>query len=211
MSALISAYNDSLVDLMVPDVELEELRAYASTLPSLQLSARCVCDLELLATGAFTPLHRFMGKSDYQRVLEEMRLADGVVFPIPVTMPVDPEQAISLDRDVALVELFDPRRHVVGLHVVVGEAVDVEHGRVDALGQERGVVARLPIGGVVARQRALVLARLHVEGFGARARGRLLERARVPRHVGGRLSHRRALRRYPRDVAPADRPRPDRQ
>jgi len=102
MSALISAYNDALVDLMVPDVELEELRAYASTLSSLQLSARCVCDLELLATGAFTPLHRFMGKSDYQRVLEEMRLADGVVFPIPVTMPVDPEQAISLDSDVAL-------------------------------------------------------------------------------------------------------------
>jgi len=102
MSALISAYNDALVDLMVPDVELEELRAYASTLPSLQLSARCVCDLELLATGAFTPLHRFMGKADYQRVLEEMRLADGVVFPIPVTMPVDPEQAISFDRDVAL-------------------------------------------------------------------------------------------------------------
>ena len=102
MSALISAYNDALVDLMVPDVELEELRAYASTLPSLQLSARCVCDLELLATGAFTPLHRFMGKADHERVLDEMRLADGVVFPIPVTMPVDPEQAISFDRDVAL-------------------------------------------------------------------------------------------------------------
>ena len=74
MSALISAYNDSLVDLMVPNVELDELRAYASTLPSLQLSARCVCDLELLATGAFTPLHRFMGKADHERVLDEMRV-----------------------------------------------------------------------------------------------------------------------------------------
>jgi len=92
----------SLVDLLVPQHELEELRVYAGKLPSLQLSARCVCDLELLATGAFTPLQRFMGKADHQRVLDEMRLADGTVFPIPVTMPVDAQQPISLDRDVAL-------------------------------------------------------------------------------------------------------------
>jgi sulfate adenylyltransferase len=92
----------SLVDLLVPQHELEELRVYAGKLPSLQLSARCVCDLELLATGAFTPLEQFMGKADHQRVLDEMRLADGTVFPIPVTMPVDAQQPISLDRDVAL-------------------------------------------------------------------------------------------------------------
>ena len=87
---------------MVPEQELEELRAYASELPSLQLSARSVCDLELLAIGAFTPLQRFMCKADYQRVLDEMRVANGVLFPIPITLPVDPEQPISLDRDVAL-------------------------------------------------------------------------------------------------------------
>jgi sulfate adenylyltransferase len=92
----------SLVDLLVPQHELEELRVYAGKLPSLQLSARCVCDLELLATGAFSPLQRFMGQADHQRVLDEMRLADGTVFPIPVTMPVDAQQPISLDRDVAL-------------------------------------------------------------------------------------------------------------
>jgi len=102
MSALISTYNDALVDLVVPKEEIEALRAYANGLPSIQLSARCVCDLELLATGAFTPLQRFMGKADHQRVLEEMRLVAGVVFPIPVTMPVDPTQTIGLDRDVAL-------------------------------------------------------------------------------------------------------------
>ena len=102
MSELISPYHGSLVDLMVPEQELEELRVYASKLPSLQLSTRSVCDLELLAIGAFTPLQRFMNKADYQRVLEEMRLASGVLFPIPITLPVDQQQAISLDRDIAL-------------------------------------------------------------------------------------------------------------
>ncbi len=102
MSGLISPYHSSLVDLVVTEQELAELKAYAKGLPSLQLSARSVCDLELLATGAFTPLDRFMGEADYQRVLDEMRLANGIVFPIPVTMPVDRQQSIGLDRDVAL-------------------------------------------------------------------------------------------------------------
>jgi len=103
VSELISPYNNnSLIDLVVSEQELGELRAYANELPSLQLSARSVCDLELLATGAFTPLDRFMGQADYQRVLDEMRLANGVVFPIPITLPVDRQQPIALDRDVAL-------------------------------------------------------------------------------------------------------------
>jgi sulfate adenylyltransferase len=102
VSGLISPYRGSLVDLVVTEPEREELRAYASELPSLQLSARSVCDLELLATGAFTPLQRFLGKADYERVLDEMRLANGVLFPIPVTMPVDRQQPIGFDRDVAL-------------------------------------------------------------------------------------------------------------
>jgi sulfate adenylyltransferase len=68
----------------------------------VQLSERTVCDLELLATGAFSPLDRFMGRNDYQRVLEEMRLSSGHVFPIPITLPVEADPAIGLDRDLAL-------------------------------------------------------------------------------------------------------------
>jgi sulfate adenylyltransferase len=102
VSELIPPYHTPLVDLTVTGPELEELRAYASKLPSLQLSARSVCDLELLAIGAFTPLQRFMGKADYERVLDDMRLANGVVFPIPITLPVDEQQPITLDRDIAL-------------------------------------------------------------------------------------------------------------
>lgn len=99
---LIEPYGGKLVDLKVLPKEIPELKAYASRLPSLQISPRSVCDLELLAIGAFSPLDRFMGQSDYQRSLDEMRLANNAVFPIPITLPVNPEEGMRLDQDVAL-------------------------------------------------------------------------------------------------------------
>ena len=72
ISNLISPCGGQLVDLMVPSAGFDERKAWASRLPSLQLSERAVCDLELLATGAFSPLDRFMGRADHQRVLDEM-------------------------------------------------------------------------------------------------------------------------------------------
>lgn len=101
-SLLIPPYGGKLVDLLVPAEAREELKAHASTLPSLQVSDRVVCDLELLAVGGFSPLDRFMGREDYQRVLDEMRLTNGYIFPIPVTLPVEPSPAIRLDADIAL-------------------------------------------------------------------------------------------------------------
>ena len=68
-TTLIPPFGGRLVDLLVPDDELTEARDYASTLPSLQMSPRVVCDLELLASGGFSPLDRFMGESDFRRVL----------------------------------------------------------------------------------------------------------------------------------------------
>jgi sulfate adenylyltransferase len=62
---------------MVPAEARDEVKVRASQLSSLQLSERSVCDLELLATGAFSPLDRFMGQADHQRVLDEMRLSSG--------------------------------------------------------------------------------------------------------------------------------------
>ena len=102
MVELIPPYGGRLVNLMVPSEEVEDLKAYASRLPSIQVSERVVCDLEILATGGFSPLDRFMGKEDYQRVLDEMRLTSGHVFPIPITLPVEPGPGIRLDQDVAI-------------------------------------------------------------------------------------------------------------
>ena len=65
IEGLISPYCDELVNLLVEDEERRELTKHANKLPSLQLSPRSLCDLELLSVGAFSPLDRFMGKADY--------------------------------------------------------------------------------------------------------------------------------------------------
>jgi sulfate adenylyltransferase len=101
-SSLISPYGETLVKLLVSDEERKELVLYASRLPSVQLSPRSLCDLELLAVGAFSPLDRFMGKKDYESVLKEMRLGEGTLFPIPITLPVAGVADLETGKDVAL-------------------------------------------------------------------------------------------------------------
>jgi len=101
-SILIPPYGGKLVNLLVPPEEREALKAHASTLPSIQVSDRVICDLELLAVGAFSPLDRFMGQEDHQRVVDEMRLANGYLFPIPIPLPVYPGPGIHLDQEIAI-------------------------------------------------------------------------------------------------------------
>ena len=99
---LISPYAGELIDLMVSEEERQELLERSSRLPSVRISSRSLCDLELLATGAFSPLDRFMGKADYERVLTEMRLENGILFPIPITLPVDEDALPSWGEQITL-------------------------------------------------------------------------------------------------------------
>ena len=99
---LISPYGGKLVDLFERPEGLDDLIAYANRLPSIQLTERAVCDLEMLAIGAFSPLDRFMGARDYESVVEGLRLTSGHLFPIPVTLSVDSDISIHLDQDIAL-------------------------------------------------------------------------------------------------------------
>ena len=99
---LITPYGESLVDLFPDPAALDDLYEYANHLPSIQLSERSLCDLELLAVGGFSPLERFMGQADYERVLGEMRLDNGYLFPIPIPLPVNPTPELRLDEDIAL-------------------------------------------------------------------------------------------------------------
>ena len=110
MTNLISPCGGKLVDLTVPQAERDNLLAKAKQLPTMRLSERSLCDLELLATGGFSPLNQFMGVDDYRRVVGEMRLQNGHLFPIPITLPVANEADIKLDHDISLV---DSRNEIV--------------------------------------------------------------------------------------------------
>ena len=99
---LIEPYGNALKNLFVAPEEASDFKKYANALPSAQLSARALCDLEMLATGAFSPLEGFMNRADYERVVREMRLASNHVFPIPVALPIDAESGIRENREIAL-------------------------------------------------------------------------------------------------------------
>ena len=101
-SSLISPYGTEFVDLVQRGPEAERLWEEALLLPSLQLSHRAACDLELMATGGLSPLSRFMGREDFKSVVRDMRLADGTLYPIPVTLPVARDSVPPLDSRVAL-------------------------------------------------------------------------------------------------------------
>ncbi len=121
---LIPPYGGRLVNLLVDEAQQQELKAYATHLPSIQLSLRMMCDLELLAVGAFSPLDRFMGQQDFQRVLDEMRLSNGLIFPIPVTLPVDPGPHIHLGQEIALRDLKNNLLAVMAIHEIYEWNVD---------------------------------------------------------------------------------------
>ena len=97
MDALISPYGGSLVNLIQTD---QALTAKAQTLPSITISDRALFDLELLAAGGFSPLNAFMSQADFKSVVSDMRLANGTLFPIPITLPIDDPP--PLDSEVAL-------------------------------------------------------------------------------------------------------------
>ena len=104
---LIEPYGGSLVDLVSPLAEKAALLQRASSLPRVQLSERATCDLELLVTGGFSPLRTFLGGDDYEHVIEEMRLANGMLFPIPVTLTISRDASVKLDAKIALADSYN--------------------------------------------------------------------------------------------------------
>ncbi len=111
-SILIPPYGGKLVNLVVTGEEREALLVEANRYPSLKMSQRNLHDLELLAVGGFSPLERFMGQADYQRVLTEMRLAGGTLFPIPITLTINKE---DLPTRAEWITLRDPRNYIMAL------------------------------------------------------------------------------------------------
>jgi sulfate adenylyltransferase len=103
-----------LVNREVTGIERESLIQAAAEMPKLQLNAREISDLEMIATGAFSPLEGFLGESDYRSVRANMRLANGIAWTIPVTLSVTNEQAEKL-REGADVALYQGANHLLGV------------------------------------------------------------------------------------------------
>ncbi|PKN92487.1 MAG: adenylyltransferase [Chloroflexi bacterium HGW-Chloroflexi-6] len=99
---LIAPYGGTLVNLVAEGAERDALLAKAAKLPSIKISMRALCDLELLATGGFSPLTTFMGKADYESVLHKMRLADGTLWPLPITLTADPAELPTVGESLVL-------------------------------------------------------------------------------------------------------------
>ena len=83
-------------DLLAPVSQRQELKKEANHYPSWQLSDRQICDLELLLNGGFSPLDGFLNKADYGSVIDNMRLENGALWPIPITLDVTDEFAGSI-------------------------------------------------------------------------------------------------------------------
>jgi len=89
--------NDYSESLLVHFRRVEALRAEALACMTIDLTARQLCDLELLLNRGLYPLSGYLGKADYQSVLERMRLCDGTIWPIPICLDVAESVATRLD------------------------------------------------------------------------------------------------------------------
>ncbi|MEL6531895.1 MAG: bifunctional sulfate adenylyltransferase/adenylylsulfate kinase [Pseudomonadota bacterium] len=91
-------------ELYVSYDSAQKLKLEAAELPSWDLTPRQVCDLELLMNGGFAPLKGFLDEEDYTSVVETMRLKDGTLWPMPITLDVSEEFADSIEpgQDIAL-------------------------------------------------------------------------------------------------------------
>ena len=106
---LIAPHGGVLVNLVVSDARRAELEKMAAGLTRIALPDREQCDLELLAVGAMSPLTGFMNEADFHGVCDNMRLASGAVWSMPITCSVDPATAekIAIGAQVALTDAQD--------------------------------------------------------------------------------------------------------
>ena len=93
---LIAPHGGTLIDLLVDDERVDQLKDASRDWESWDLTARQLCDLELLLSGGFSPLTGFMTQADYEGVCSSMRLADGTIWPIPITLDVSEALAETL-------------------------------------------------------------------------------------------------------------------
>ncbi|MDB9339757.1 MULTISPECIES: sulfate adenylyltransferase [Cyanophyceae] len=110
----IAPHGGQLVNRIATPEQKAEFLSKADFLPRVQLDARAVSDLEMIAIGGFSPLTGFMNQSDYTRVVKEMRLANGLAWSIPITLSVTEEVASPLPEG-SLIRLDNAKGEFIGV------------------------------------------------------------------------------------------------
>ena len=102
----IEPHGGELVDRMAPEEQRDGLLQRAENLTKVILGPRALSDLEMISTGVFSPLTGFMVSEDYESVVETMRLKNGLIWSLPITLPVSEEEAqvIRVGEEVALAD-----------------------------------------------------------------------------------------------------------
>lgn len=118
MSSLVTPHGGRLLPLLVSGDERQEALSEAKSLPRITLNSRELSDLIMLAMGAFSPLQGFMGKEDYQRVVREMRLTDGLLWPIPITLSISKEEADKIKEGERIALLNSDSDEILGSMLV---------------------------------------------------------------------------------------------
>ena len=106
-SHLIPPHGGELAELIAQPERINELKAHSREWPSWDLTSRQICDLELLMSGGFSPLRGFMTRADYECVCHKMRLASGVLWPMPITLDIPEQFAKSLKPGSSKIALRD--------------------------------------------------------------------------------------------------------
>ncbi|MFN7658780.1 MAG: sulfate adenylyltransferase, partial [Dolichospermum sp.] len=114
VAASAAPHGGELINRVAAAAQREIFLAKADFLPRVELDERAVSDLEMIAIGGFSPLTGFMNQADYNRVVTEMRLANNIVWSIPITLSVTPAVADRLEIG-NLVRLDNPSGQFIGV------------------------------------------------------------------------------------------------
>lgn len=101
----IEPHGGILVNRLVPEGDKEHQRKEAAALPHIPIDGRTISDLEMIGVGAFSPLEGFMNEADYKSVVARMRLANDIIWSLPITLEVTDEIAkqLSIGSKAALI------------------------------------------------------------------------------------------------------------
>jgi sulfate adenylyltransferase len=117
MDDIIQPHGGRLVNRLLQGQAREEALLKARRLKSINVSSRIISDMELIAVGAFSPIEGFMGKEDYDSVIEHMRLKDGLPWSIPITLSVSEEEATGLEEGEEL-SLLDQDGNIIAILIL---------------------------------------------------------------------------------------------